>query len=64
MMTTHQNHLTLAYVSKITFKVDYDVMALKFSMAMVLVKGFATDKTISVATLVAIHITSKALSWL
>ncbi len=63
-MTTHQNRLTLAYVSKTTFKVDFYVTALKFSKETVLAKDFTIDKTISEVTLVAVHIISVALSWL
>ena len=63
-MTTHQSHLTLAYASKIAFKVDFYVTALKFSKETVLAKGFTIDKTISEVAQVAIHIISMALFWL
>ena len=45
-MTTHQSRLNLAYASKIAFKVDFYVTALKFSKETVLAKDFTIDKTI------------------
>jgi len=63
-MTTHQSRLTLAYASKIAFKVDFYVTALKFSKETVLAKDFTIDKTISEVAQVVVHIISMALFWL